>query len=97
MCKRILLQFMLIGLCLISKAASYNVMDFGAQNDGKTLTTQHIQKAIDQCYYDGGGVVYVPKGNYLVGTINLKSKVEFRFENRGNTDSNYRLITIPER
>ncbi|WP_419033218.1 glycoside hydrolase family 28 protein [Dysgonomonas gadei] len=80
MYKRILLQLILINLWLASSAAIYNVKDFGALNDGKTLTTIYIQKAIDQCSYEGGGVVYVPKGNYLVGTINLKSDVEFRFE-----------------
>jgi len=73
-------------LCLLSlsvsitKADIYNVMDFGSKNSGNELTTVNIQKAIDQCHTDGGGVVYLPKGKYLIGTLNLKSNVEFRFE-----------------
>lgn len=65
---------------IASNATVYNVMDFGAISNGKDLTTIHIQKAIDKCFLDGGGVVYLPKGEYLVGTLNLKSNVEFHLE-----------------
>ena len=58
----------------------YDVLRFGACNDGSRLTTRPIQKAIDRCHADGGGVVCVPKGDYLVGTLNLRSNVEFRLE-----------------
>ncbi|MFV0417426.1 MAG: glycoside hydrolase family 28 protein [Dysgonomonas sp.] len=78
--KRLFLYLIFINLSLISYAATYNIMDFGAKNDGTTLTTADIQKTIDQCHRDGGGIVYIPTGTYLVGTINLKSNVEFRFE-----------------
>lgn len=79
--KKILLLCLLLSAIYISaEAAIYNVMDFGAKNNGVELTTAQIQKAINDCYNDGGGIVYVPKGEYLVGTINLRSNVEFRFE-----------------
>lgn len=74
---------LLIVFCLIRTgifAAVYDVTDFGASPDGKRLATAGIQKAIDRCNADGGGVVFVPSGVYLVGTINLKSNVEFRME-----------------
>ena len=45
-----------------------NVLDFGAEGDGKTLDTKAIQAAID-----AGGTVYFPKGEYLTGTLFLKS------------------------
>lgn len=79
--KRKLLAF-LIMMCLLvaAKAATYNVLDFGAKNNGRDLTTVAIQKAIDHCYNEGGGMVLVPRGEYLVGTLNLKSNVEFHFE-----------------
>jgi hypothetical protein len=32
----------------------YDVRDYGARADGKTLCTQAIQKAIDKCGEDGG-------------------------------------------
>jgi len=78
--KKILLLLFAFCCWLSTNAAIYNVIDFGAKNDGFTLTTSHIQSAINKCFEDGGGVVYVPKGEYLTGTLNLKSNVEFRFE-----------------
>jgi len=75
-----LICLLLLSFCITANAAIYNVIDFGAINNGKELTTTHIQRAIDQCFIDGGGIVSVPRGNYLTGTLNLKSNVEFRFE-----------------
>jgi polygalacturonase len=77
-------KILLIGLfiCVLGtiKATTFNVLDFGAINNGKVITTIEIQKAIDQCNNKGGGLVTVPLGEYLVGTLNLKSNVEFHFE-----------------
>jgi polygalacturonase len=78
--KRVIVCLLFAVLGLTSKSAVYNVMDFGARNDGKILTTSQIQTAIDRCALNGGGVVYVPQGEYLVGTLNLRSGVEFHLE-----------------
>ncbi len=56
----------------------FDVTAQGAKGDGKTLDTAAIQKAIDSCHKSGGGVVYFPNGNFLSGTIELKSNVIFR-------------------
>ena len=55
--------------------APYNVLDYGADNTGATNTTTAIQAAIDAAEAAGGGTVYVPSGEYLVGQVNLKSNV----------------------
>ena len=78
--KKILLYFLFVSLSIASKSAIYNVMDSGAKNNGLEHTTLQIQNTIDKCYINGGGVVYVPQGEYLVGTLNLKSNVEFHLE-----------------
>jgi polygalacturonase len=78
--KKILFCFLFAGLCIASESAIYNIMDFGAKNNGKEHTTLQIQNTIDKCSLDGGGVVYVPRGEYLVGTLNLKSDIEFHLE-----------------
>ena len=39
------------------------------------LITSIIQKAIDSCGANGGGVVFFPAGKYLTGGIELKNKV----------------------
>ncbi len=71
----------MVTISLVSKSAVFNVMDFGAKNNGLELTTLQIQNTIDSCFLHGGGIVYIPQGEYLVGTLNLKSNVEFHLEN----------------
>ncbi len=58
----------------------YNVKDFGARGDNQTLDHEAIQAAIDRCSADGGGTVLIPAGNYLCGTIRLKSNLDLHLE-----------------
>lgn len=53
----------------------FEVEHFGAIGDGQQLCTKSIQKAIDACSAAGGGYVLLDKGNYVTGTIELKSGV----------------------
>jgi polygalacturonase len=55
----------------------YNIEEFGAIGDGKTLSTKSIQDAIDACSGAGGGMVYVPAGEFLTGPVFLKSNINF--------------------
>lgn len=57
------------------KKRIFNVKDFGAVNDGKTLTTEAIQKAIDACSRKGGGKVVFAPGQYLTGSLFIKEDV----------------------
>jgi hypothetical protein len=59
-------------------ARIYNIRDFGAKGDGKTLDTAALQTAIDACARDGGGTVLVPSGTFVIGTTELKSNVTLR-------------------
>jgi len=52
-----------------------NILSFGARGDGVTLNTNFIQAAIDSATAMGGGVVVVPRGTFLSGTLVLKSNV----------------------
>lgn len=58
----------------------FSVLDFGATPDGKTLCRTAFQAAVDACAEAGGGTVTVPAGNYLVGTIMLRSHVHIHLE-----------------
>ncbi|MBN2697196.1 MAG: glycoside hydrolase family 28 protein, partial [Bacteroidales bacterium] len=53
----------------------FNIMDFGADNDGETLCTKAFRKAVEACNEAGGGRVVVPAGVFLTGPIHLKSNV----------------------
>ena len=55
---------------------TYDVDSFGALADGLTLATQAIQRAIDACNEDGGGQVVIGPGEYLSGSIEIKTGVE---------------------
>ncbi len=57
----------------------YNIIDFGAVSDGKTINTSAIQKAIDKCSESGGRVI-VPSATFMSGSIELKSNVELYLE-----------------
>src|SRR3990172_253411 len=58
----------------------YDVRDYGAESDGKTLCTESVQKAIDECSKSGGGAVYLSVGTFVSGTIVIKSGVTLRLE-----------------
>jgi polygalacturonase len=53
--------------------APLDVRTFGALGDGKTKDTAAFQKALDACTSAGGGVVTVPAGNYLIGSLSIGS------------------------
>lgn len=52
-----------------------SILDYGAKPNGKSLSTQAIQRAIDDVFAAGGGVVYGPPGTFLVAGVELKSRV----------------------
>ena len=75
----------------------YNIKDFGAIADGKTLNTQAIQKAIDTCHKDGGGQVLVENGIYMFGTVVLRSNVELHIAANATLLGSPRMEDYPER
>ncbi len=54
---------------------NYNVRDYGAKGDGKTIDSEAINQAIEAAAAAGGGTVYFPAGNYLSYSIRLKSHI----------------------
>ena len=83
----------------------YNIIDYGAIGDGKTLSTVAIQAAVDACSANGGGTVFIPAdGVFVSGSVHLHDNVHIVFENGavllGSTDMNdfdpYEEITYPK-
>ena len=71
---------LLTAACVFGADNTYNVRDYGAKPDGKTLCTKSIQKAINECASNGGGTVYFPPGSFLSGTIYMKSNVTLKLD-----------------
>ena len=53
----------------------FNIKNYGAIGDGITLNTSAIQKAIDTCSESGGGVLRIPAGSFVIGTLHIKSNI----------------------
>jgi polygalacturonase len=64
-------------------AKIYNVRDFGAKGDGTTIDTVAVQTAIDTCSRELGGTVLVPAGDFVIGTVDLKSHVTLHLATKG--------------
>lgn len=71
----------------------YNVKDYGAKGDGVTDDTEIIQGVINTCFDEGGGVIYLPKGVYIVSGA-LQTAVEYDSETDVNPNSQ---LYIPPR
>jgi polygalacturonase len=74
---RVIVQLLLFAGLVFSNSNSgqFSVLDYGANPDGKTLSTTAIQKTIDECAKAGGGKVIIPSGKYLTRPIFLKSNI----------------------
>ena len=78
--RRILLTLCCLCLTAALPAETINLLQAGGKNDGKTLNTQAIAKAIDRLSAQGGGTLYVPAGTWLTGPITLKSNITLYLE-----------------
>jgi polygalacturonase len=59
----------------IFPAREFDIANFGAIGDNRSDCTSAFAKAIAACNKAGGGTVIVPKGDFLTGTVRLKSNV----------------------
>src|ERR1700733_6763965 len=56
-------------------AGVYDVRQYGAKGDGKTIDSPAINKTIEEAAAAGGGTVRFPAGVYLSYSIRLKSNI----------------------
>lgn len=56
----------------------FNVCDFGAVGDGKTINTNAVQSAVNACTRDG--IVIIPSGIFVSGAIYLKSDMSLMLQ-----------------
>ena len=74
--KKIIFLILLLNVANTVSAKDYNIMDFGAKGNGISDDALSIQKAIDACSSEGGGVVIFPSGrNFISGPVEIKSNV----------------------
>jgi polygalacturonase len=78
----------------------FNVLDYGAVADGRSLDSAAINRAITTCAEAGGGQVLFPPGRYLSGTVHLRSHAHLVLEDGarlvGTTNlSDYQPPAVP--
>ena len=67
-----------------AKADLFNVQDYGAVGDGKADDTRALKKAIAAAAANGGGIVFVPDGEYrITEELDLGKGVELRGNSGG--------------
>jgi polygalacturonase len=79
--------FLLTSLCLtvctglaLADARMFDVREAGAKGDGKTLDTEVIQKALDDCGKAGGGTVKFPAGTYVSKPLTIRTRTTVLLE-----------------
>ncbi|HEY4788523.1 MAG TPA: glycosyl hydrolase family 28 protein [Bacteroidales bacterium] len=71
----IVLLFLLNSMLVWGGGPFFNVLDYGAKNDGSARATAGINAAIQAAKAAGGGTVYIPAGKYVTGPIELVSNL----------------------
>jgi len=71
---------LLTGANAWSAATVFNIMDYGARNDGSASATEAIRSAIQAAKAVGGGTVLVPAGKYVTGPIQLISNLTLNID-----------------
>lgn len=76
--------YVVVALLITTVAANAQkdviISQHGAVADGRTVNTKIMQQLIDDLSAKGGGKLIVPPGNYMTGTLELKSGVELHVE-----------------
>lgn len=75
-----------VSACVISCVQAegrYLISEHGAVGDGRTLNTKSIQTVVEKCAGQGGGVIVVPSGTFVTGSIFLKPGVNLHLEQGG--------------
>lgn len=62
---------------------SYRITEYGVVNDSTILQTQKIQSVIDKASQNGGGVVIIPTGTYLSGSLFFRPNTHLYLEKGG--------------
>lgn len=75
----------------------YVVTDYGVRNDSAAVQTEALQAVIDRAAADGGGVVVIPRGMFVSGSLFFRKGTHLHVEDGGelrgiDAISHYKII-----
>ena len=69
----------------------YPLTDYGVKNDSNIVQTEAIQAVIDKAAADGGGVIVVPRGTFLSGSLFFKKGTHLKLDEGGRLKGSDRI------
>lgn len=72
----------------------YVITEYGVKNDSTLIQTEAIQKVIDQAASNGGGVIVIPRGTYLSGSLFFKQGTHLYIEEGGTLKGSDRIANF---
>ena len=75
----------------LSGLKRYVVTDYGVDPYGDGVQTKALQAVIDRCAAEGGGVVVIPRGTFLSGSLFFKPKTHLLIEEGGELKGSDRI------
>lgn len=72
----------------------YVITEYGVKNDSTIVQTDAIQKVIDLAASNGGGVIVIPRGTYLSGSLFFKQGTHLYVEEDGTLKGSDRIANF---
>ena len=69
----------------------YVITDYGVKNYSEQVQTEKIQAVIDRCASEGGGVVVIPRGFVVSGSLFFKPGTHLKIEENGELRGSDRI------
>ncbi|WP_206683996.1 rhamnogalacturonidase [Pontibacter beigongshangensis] len=73
----------------------YRITDYNLSNDSTVIQTQLLQAVIDKAHDNGGGVVIIPKGTFLSGSLFFKKGTHLHLEEGGKLKGSDDISNFP--
>ena len=79
----------------ISQLKQYVVTDYGVDGYSNNVQTQALQAVIDRCAKEGGGVVVIPRGTFISGSLFFKPGTHLKINEGGCLKGSDRIKHFP--
>lgn len=80
-----------VGVDVATLGRRYVVTEYGVKTDSTVVQTAALQAVIDRCAAEGGGVVVIPRGTFLSGSLYFKQGTNLLVEEGGRLKGSDRI------